>query len=57
MTTITYEEFERVNLCSGTIVKVEEFPRAKNPVFKVWVDFGSDIGILKTSTQMQITVH
>ncbi len=30
MTTITYEEFERVNLRSGTIVKVEEFPRAKN---------------------------
>jgi len=29
MTTITYEKFERVNLRSGTIVKVEEFPRAK----------------------------
>ena len=30
MTTITYEEFERVNLRSGAIVKVEEFPRTKN---------------------------
>lgn len=35
MGTITYEEFKRVNLPSGMIVKVEEFPRAKKPEFKV----------------------
>ncbi len=46
MTTITYEEFERVSLRSGTIVRVEEFPRARNPAFKVWADFGPQIGIL-----------
>lgn len=34
MTTITYEEFERVNLRSGTIVKVEEFARAKSQHLK-----------------------
>lgn len=55
MNIITYEEFERVDLRSGTIVKVEEFPRAKKPAFKVWVDFGAEIGILKTSAQ--ITAH
>lgn len=55
MTTITYEEFERVDLRSGTIVKVEEFPRAKKPAFKIWADFGSEIGILQTSAQ--VTVH
>lgn len=55
MTKITYEEFERVNLCSGTIVKVEEFPRAKKPAFKVWADFGSEIGVLQTSAQ--VTAH
>ena len=55
MTTITYEEFERVNLRSGTIVKVEEFPRAKKPAFKVWADFGPEIGVLQTSAQ--VTVH
>lgn len=55
MTTITYEEFERVDLRSGTIVKVEEFPRAKKPAFKVWADFGPEIGILQTSAQ--VTVH
>lgn len=55
MTIITYEDFERVNLRSGTIVKVEEFPRAKKPAFKVWADFGPEIGILQTSAQ--VTVH
>lgn len=55
MTTITYEEFERVNLRSGTIIRVEEFPRTKKPAFKVWADFGSKIGILQTSAQ--VTVH
>ena len=55
MNIITYDDFDRVDLRSGTIVKVEEFARAKKPAFKVWVDFGSDIGILQTSAQ--ITVH
>jgi tRNA-binding protein len=55
MKNITYEEFDRVNLCSGTITKVEEFPRAKKPAFKVWADFGPEIGILQTSAQ--VTKH
>ncbi|KTD16322.1 tRNA-binding protein [Legionella jordanis] len=49
---ISYEDFERVDIRSGTIIKVEEFPRAKNPAFKVWVDFGKEIGILQTSAQI-----
>lgn len=52
---ITYEEFERVELRSGTIVKAEEFARAKKPAFKVWADFGPQIGVLQTSAQ--VTVH
>jgi tRNA-binding protein len=55
MTTISYEEFERVDLCSGTIIKVEEFPRAKKSAYKVWADFGAEIGILQTSAQ--VTIH
>jgi len=55
MKTITYEEFEQVQLRSGTIIQVEEFPRAKKPAFKVWADFGQEMGILQTSAQ--ITVH
>ena len=55
MSTITYEQFEQVNLRSGTIVKVEEFPRAKKPAFKIWADFGPVIGTLQTSAQ--VTAH
>lgn len=52
---ISYEEFEKVDLRSGTITKVEPFPRAKKPAYKVWVDFGTEIGIKQTSAQ--VTVH
>jgi tRNA-binding protein len=55
MAVISYDEFEQVELRSGTVVKVEEFPRAKKPAYKVWADFGSDIGILQTSAQ--VTKH
>lgn len=52
---ITYEDFVRVDLRSGTVIKVEEFPKAKKPAYKVWVDFGPEIGIKQTSAQ--VTVH
>ncbi|RUR13361.1 tRNA-binding protein [Legionella sp. km772] len=52
---ITYDDFEKVDLRSGTVVKVELFERAKKPAYKIWVDFGSELGILQTSAQ--ITVH
>jgi len=52
---ITYDEFEKVDIRSGTIIKAEEFPRAKKPAYKVWVDFGNEIGIKQTSAQ--VTTH
>jgi len=55
MQTITYDEFERVQLRTGTIIKVEEFPRARKPAYKVWADFGPTIGVLQTSAQ--VTTH
>lgn len=55
MELITYADFEKVQLRSGTIVKAEVFERAKKPAYKVWVDFGSEIGIKQTSAQ--ITHH
>jgi tRNA-binding protein len=53
--TITYEDFEKVDLRCGTVVKAEKFERARNPSYKVWVDFGSEIGIKQTSAQ--VTIH
>lgn len=55
MAIITYEEFERIDLRSGTIIQVEEFPRANKPAFKIWVNFGAEIGVLQTSAQ--VTAH
>lgn len=52
---ISYDEFEKVDIRSGTIIKAEAFPKAKKPAYKVWVDFGNDIGTKQTSAQ--ITVH
>jgi len=52
---ISYEDFEKIDIRSGTIVKAEEFPRAMKPAYKIWADFGPVIGILQTSAQ--VTVH
>lgn len=52
---ITYDEFAKVELISGTIVKTEAFPQAKKPAYKIWVDFGPNLGIKQTSAQ--ITTH
>lgn len=55
MTVITYEDFSRIELLSGTVVKVELFPRAQKPAYKVWVDFGPKVGVKQTSAQ--VTKH
>jgi tRNA-binding protein len=52
---ISYDDFQNVDIRSGTVVKAEEYPKARKPAYKVWVDFGGDIGIKQTSAQ--ITVH
>jgi tRNA-binding protein len=49
---ISYEDFEKVDFRSGTVTQVEPFPRAKKPAYKVWVDFGPDIGVKQTSAQV-----
>jgi tRNA-binding protein len=51
---IGFETWEKVDICSGTIVKVEEFLRVKKPAYKVWVDFGDKIGVKKTSAQITV---
>lgn len=52
---ITYNDFEKVNIRSGTVMKAEPFLRALKPAFKVWVDFGPELGVLQTSAQ--VTIH
>ena len=52
MKTITWSEFETVELRVGTIVRVEPFPEARKPAYKIWADFGPEIGEKKTSAQI-----
>lgn len=52
MKEISWQDFEQVELRVGTIVKVEDFPEARNPSYKVWVDFGPEIGVKKSSAQI-----
>lgn len=55
MNKITWPDFEKVALHVGTVIQVEDFPEAKKPAYKIWVDFGEKIGVKKTSAQ--VTFH
>ena len=52
---IDFNDFLKVDIRVGTVVRVEPFPEARHPAYKLWVDFGEAIGIKKTSAQL--TVH
>ena len=51
MPTITWEDFEKIDIRAGTILEVRDFPHAKKPAYQLTIDFG-DLGIKKSSAQI-----
>lgn len=55
MSIISWDDFEKIDIRVGTITEVKDFPQARKPAYQVWIDFGTEIGVKRSSAQ--ITVH
>jgi tRNA-binding protein len=49
------EDFDRLDIRVGRVVDARDFPEARTPAFRLWIDFGGDIGVKQSSAR--ITVH
>ena len=52
---ISWSDFEKIDIRTGTIIEVNDFPKARKPAYKLLIDFGKDLGLKRSSAQ--ITAH
>lgn len=52
---ITFDDFMKVDIRVGKVLRAEHYPEARKPAIKMWIDFGHEIGERKTSAQ--VTAH
>jgi tRNA-binding protein len=50
--TITWNDFEKIDIRVGTITEVNDFPKARKPAYKLLIDFGSEVGMKRSSAQV-----
>lgn len=53
--TISWDDFEKIDIRVGTVIEIEDFPKARKPAYRLKIDFGEQAGIKKSSAQ--VTVH
>jgi len=52
MDQISWNDFQKIDMRIGTIIRVDDFPKAKKPAYQLHIDFGEELGILKSSAQI-----